>query len=580
MRIKPSVRPMGLDTKQRKNTTKPVKSHKIHYLHIEDRNSMYKSGNINQQAHTLIKQGNLKEAKSLLLNAHNENNEDAEILLGLGIIHAQEGDLANAEKWLKLAVDKTPELPDIHIHLANLQSQLGKADEAIAQYQAAIACNPDIFEAHYHLAGLLLIKRQIDDAEYHYLYAMKLNPGVPGCHINLAQLYELTHRLDEARNAANQALSLSKNHPGALMLLGKIEKRYKHYAEAEKLFAKVLELTTDESQLATVKIELGQILDRMGQYDNAWDMFSGGKQLWQKIAAGITYDSQEYQKNIQENYRAFSHASIRQWKKTELPVDIRPAPVFFVGFPRSGTTLTEQILAQYPNSVTSNEDSFLQDTIKSISTLLDSDMPYPECLQTMTMDDIVALRGLYWRQVETGLDTLKDNSLLIDKLPLNIVDLGFVARVFPDAKILVAIRDPRDCCLSCYTQAFQLNPAMTNFLSMESTVAFYTQVMSLWLHYRSVLPIKWHQFRYEDLVDDFDNTTTNIFSFLELELPDDLSSFYKSARNKFIKTNSYQDVTTPIYNRSKARWKNYEKHFSPYLEDLKPFLIEFSYQKD
>lgn len=538
---------------------------------------MDNSGSINQKAKFLISQGKLAEAKNLLLKAHQKDFSDAATLLGLGVISAREGDFINAEKWLGMATDAAPNNPNIHIHMANTLSRLQKNDEAISHYQAAISINPDIFEAHFFLAGLLLPKKHLKDAGHHYKYAIKLNPNNPDCHANLAQLYELTHKLGDSRNAAHQALQLKSDHIGALMLMGKLEKREKHYGEAERMFKNVLSSTTDESLIAAVNIELGHVFDRMSQYDVAWDAFSNGKLAWQKIAANISFDRQEYQKRIQKNTQSFSKSNIDQWVKTAIPTESRPAPIFFVGFPRSGTTLTEQILGQYPNSVTSNEQPFLQKTIESISTILDTDIPYPECLKTVSSQDIIKLRDAYWHHAETSLEPLQHNSLLIDKLPLNIVDLGFIARVFPDSHILVAIRDPRDICLSCFMQAFQLNPAMINFLDMESIVSFYKQVMDLWLHYRSVLPINWHQYRYEDLVEDFDKTTKKIFAFLDLDLPADLDKFHESARGKFIDTPSYQDVTTPIYNRSMARWKNYNKYMAPHLEQLALFIEEFGY---
>ena len=538
---------------------------------------MKNTDNINQEAQFLISQGKLAEARNILLKAQQQNPSDARILLGLGVVSAREGDFINAEKWLTMATDAAPSNANIHIHIANTLNQLQKQDEAISHYQTAISINPDIFEAHFLLAGLLLPRKDLKNAEYHYKYAIKLNSNNPDCYANLAQLYELTHKLKDARDAADKALQLKSNHIGALMLMGKLEKREKHYIEAEKMFKAVLASTTNESLIASVTIELGHVFDKKEDYDTAWDTFSTGKSTWQKIAANIPFDRLEYQNRIQHNTQSFSQSNIKQWIKATIPADSRAAPVFFVGFPRSGTTLTEQILGLYPNSVTSNEHPFLRKTIENISTILDTDIPYPECLKTASSQDIMKLQDAYWHQAESSLDDLLHDSLLIDKLPLNILDLGFVARVFPDAHILVAIRDPRDVCLSGFMQAFQLNPAMINFLDMESIVSFYTQVMGLWLHYRSVLPMNWHQYRYEDLVENFDETTQNIFTFLDLDRPINLDKFHESARSKFIDTPSYQDVTTPIYKRSMARWKNYNKHMAPYQDQLAPFIEEFGY---
>ena len=194
-----------------------------------------------------------------------------------------------------------------------------------------------------------------------------------------------------------------------------------------------------------------------------------------------------------------------------------------------------------------------------------------------SQDKIARVRDIYWEKAQEELGRIDENCILFDKSPLSIVDLGFIARVFPNASVLVAIRDPRDACLSSYMQGFALNPAMINFLGMDSTITFYTQVMGLWLDYREALPIRWHQYRYEDLVDDFDSTARMMFHFLGLEYPEDASDFYLTARNKQITTPSYQDVTKPVYDRSKDRWKNYQKYLAPYMGQLAPFIKEFGY---
>ena len=141
----------------------------------------------------------------------------------------------------------------------------------------------------------------------------------------------------------------------------------------------------------------------------------------------------------------------------------------------------------------------------------------------------------------------------------------------------MAIRDPRDVCLSCFMQGFTPNPAMANFLTLDSCVNFYVGTMSLWLQYRSVLPLRFHQYRYEDLVDDFDVVTRELFQFLELDYPVNIAEYYKSAKSRVINTPSYQEVTKPVYSHGKARWKNYRGNLEPFTKKLLPFIDEFGY---
>ena len=189
------------------------------------------------------------------------------------------------------------------------------------------------------------------------------------------------------------------------------------------------------------------------------------------------------------------------------------------------------------------------------------------------------LRSIYRKIACSQNDELTDDDILLDKLPLNLIHLPFVARVFPKSKVLVALRDPRDVCLSCYQQAFALNPAMANFLDLETTAKLYAEVMGFWLDSRNVLNNSWMEYRYEDLVDDFDSVTHRIFDFLELDYPQNTSNYYKKAR-RAMGTPSYHDASKPIYSRAKARWRNYKNHLEPIKDIISPFIDAFQYPKD
>jgi len=404
-----------------------------------------------------------------------------------------------------------------------------------------------------------------------------LQPQNANCHANLGQAYELLHRLDDAQRCADEAFRLNRGHFGAQMLAGRLHKRNKRYEEAEAMFRAVLGSTADQSLIATAWAEMGHVLDKLDHYDEAYDAFTAGKAIRSGLIANLSVDKQEYQRRIAENIRCFTEERISHWPEISV-TDNRPAPAFLVGFPRSGTTLSEQIINTHADIVTTDEKSLLKKVIDDIPLLLHIDDPYPDLVDQLDSCQINVLRESYWNNAAAEIEDLADNSFLLDKLPLNLVDLGFITRIFPDSKVLVAIRDPRATCLSCYMQDFNLNPAMLNFLSMDTTVSFYRDVMGLWLHYRNTLPVQWHQYRYEDLVDDFDGTTRAMFEFLGMDYPANTAEFHEVAKSHFIITPSYQDVTTPIYSRSKERWKHYEKHLSPYTAELETFLEEFGYR--
>ena len=533
---------------------------------------------LKKKAFALLKENRLVEAKTAYYEAYQEAPEDVEILVCLGIACAREADFQNAEKWLEKAVAISPDNPDIHVRMGNIMRLQGKYSQAKTHYQVAISEQPHSFEAHFYLASIYMYERQLEDAEYHFLYASQLRPSHPDCHANLGLIYELSHKLDDARRAANTALGQKQEHVGALLVLGKLEKREGKFVQAEKLFRKILALTTDESIIATTEVELGHVLDKQGEYDRAFEAFSSGKSAWARIAENTSFDRQEYQKRIECNKKWFVESNVKHPLQMNGKYEQRRAPVFLVGFPRSGTTLTEQILGMHQNIISTNEKPYIQNLINDIPALLDTDEPFPENIIKASTNDIAKLRDTYWGQVEQEIEALDDRTVLVDKLPLNIVDLGFIFKLFPDAHILIALRDPRDVCISCFMQGFQLNPAMVNFLSIGATTAFYSQVMGLWLNYRKVLPIKWYEYRYEDLIENFEETTRGIFGFLGLDCPASANNYHASARMRYINTPSYQDVTMPIYKKSVARWENYRAFIDPHMETLEPYIREFGYQ--
>lgn len=538
-----------------------------------------------QQSLSLLQQGKIEEAIDTLLNAQKADPYNADILLGLGIANARNKNFNTSLEWMLKAIEAQPNNANAHFHIADVLKNLQKNNEAIEHYKAGISLNPNIFIAHYTLAKLLVEERKHDDAISHFKSAIKLQPDNVDCHVNIAQVYELLNRCDDARHAINTALKLRDGHIGALVILGKVNLREKNYNEAEQVFKRILSDTmladiADKSLIANTNIDLALALDKQQKYDEAYQATSTGKNIWSQLLDEAPIEKDELQNFMAKNTEWFTEKNISHWIKADNSADERPDPIFFVGFPRSGTTLTEQILNQHPDIVTSDEKPLVRNVIEALPSLLDTETPFPQNLIEASDQEMKKLRASYWENAHANIKELNESSQLVDKNPLDLMAIGFIARVFPNARILVAIRDPRDVCLSCFMQGFQPNIAMINFFTLESTVNFYAQTMNLWLHYRSVLNINWHQYRYEDLVDDFDKTTREIFKFLTLKYPENAAEFHLTAKKRTIQSASYHDVIKPVHSDAKQRWKNYEKYFIPYLDKLAPFTKEFGYSQD
>jgi hypothetical protein len=248
--------------------------------------------------------------------------------------------------------------------------------------------------------------------------------------------------------------------------------------------------------------------------------------------------------------------------------------VFLIGFPRSGTTLMEQVLDSHP-SLSSLEEKPAIDRVR----LQLSERPegYPDALAKLRVDELDDLRRLYFDEVTKHIGDVRQRTV-IDKLPLNTIDVGLIYRLFPNARILLALRHPCDVVISCFMQAFQPNAAMIHFGSLVETARFYDRVMALWLKYASVLPLTYLSVRYEDLVEDFEGQMRRILEFLGLPWDDAVRGYADHAKSKIITTPSYHQVVQPIYSHSVGRWLNYRQPMKDVLPILQPYIDAFGYE--
>lgn len=255
---------------------------------------------------------------------------------------------------------------------------------------------------------------------------------------------------------------------------------------------------------------------------------------------------------------------------------VNEAPIFFVGFPRSGTTLVDQILSSHPDVEVIEEKPLLRQVITRIEAN-HGGFPLEKIL---SMEDFEKFncREIYKHAVKHFRKTGK--AVVVNKLPLNIIQLPLILELFPGAKIIVAIRHPMDSVLSCFFQLFEHNPAMANFLTMEGAIAFYDKVMTNFLLVKELYQHdSLHVFRYEDVVEDIQAEAAKLLSFLGLAWNDAVVKFHETARKRVvINTPSYIQVTQPLYKSSVYKWKNYKTEVQEYLPRLEGFIKAFDYK--
>ncbi|UCH73255.1 MAG: sulfotransferase [Rhodospirillales bacterium] len=472
------------------------------------------------------------------------------------------------------ARDLAPGKPENFINLGVALERADLLPKAEEQYRKAISLAPNFFPALANLGAVLYKLGRYTAAIPVLRRAHQLNPAAPEPLATLAFALEHTHQMEEADRLTEKFVAIAPGHPAGLLLEGQKQARSGNTRSASELLRRATAAPLEDNRRAHAWFELGKLQDKQGDYADAFQSYLRSNELMALASQATGVDRDEMFRTI----RAYMQSSTATWvteKTAQLTGDLRPL-FFFVGFPRSGTTLMEQILGAHPNVETTNELSPFAATLRDAANW--TKLPIPKALGQLTADQLNRLRANFLQDARkiTGSD-LTDRCL-VDKQPLNIVELGPIQFVLPEAAAIIALRDPRDVCLSCFFQQFSLNQGMVHFLSLETTARFYAAVMELWNHYRKILPIRWIEYRYEDLVADFEGTVSGVLDFMDLPWNDSVNRYAERARSRDIHTPSRTAVTQAINDRAVSRWRNYAEQMTPILPILEPFVREFGYE--
>jgi tetratricopeptide (TPR) repeat protein len=416
-------------------------------------------------------------------------------------------------------------------------------------------------------------------AERYFQRALEQKDVSPETLVLLAELYERLRRLAEATDLADRALRLAGACAPALLLRAKLHRQAGQLNEAEKLLRSFL-LSKSESAIgAQGWYELGGILDRQGRYDEAMTAFLEAKALLRPLAARPTAELQTIRQRLQVMQASVSAEMLQRWfdDAPALPPPRRLA--LLGGHPRSGTTLLEQVLDSHPDIVSVEETTiFHDDAYMPLTRGRPDNEPMLSVLEAASTGALQQSRAGYFRSAEMSLGNPIGNRLLIDKNPSLTFLIPLLIRVFPEIKLLVALRDPRDVCLSCFMQSLPLNQGSSAYLSLESTVEEYIAMMTLRLALAPLIKNPCMEVRYEDMVNDLEPVARRTLDFLGVPWDAKVLGFDEHARQKVVRSPTYADVAKPVYKRAVGRWRNYQKYLEPHLSKLEPFVKAFGYE--
>ena len=548
--------------------------------------------------------------------------ENPDYLNDLAAFLLTKGEYQNAILHLTKLVEQSPGNPQGHYNLGIALHGAERLAEAITTFEEAIRLQPDYAEAWFNLGVTCQELGQFEQAEAAYRKAIRITPFLAQIHLKLGEVLSKQYREDAALESFQKAYDLDRNNPAVIARLaeslhdtgrtdqairllqealknqpqqlslmslqGRLLHTAGHIAEAEDIYRQAMALKQDaaqvcfgfsrirkfsredkeiihqmeallenknlnESERQSICFALGKIHDDCEEYEKAFRYYTDANAIQHKRKR---YDRQAHERFIDNAISVFTKEFFDKFSGLGTEVG---KPIFIVGMPRSGTTLTEQIIASHPEVTGGGELLYFSSISKGLPFMLGSGVPYPLCCRSLERQQAELIIWNYLALLDRHSATA---SFVTDKMPGNYKYLGLIRMLFPGAPIIHCRRDPLDVCLSIYFQNF--SKAHDYAHDLMDIGHYYLQYARLMAHWRRVLPGPFMECRYETLINNQETCSQSLIAFCGLAWDDGCLEFYQQKRD--VRTASNWQVRQPIYTRSVKRWKNYEKYLAPLVQ--------------
>ena len=521
-------------------------------------------------ARSALQAGDLSRAAAISAEAVSRGLEHPDFLVCMA---HQELNAGAPQRALALA-ERARELAPRHVDALNVSGlcliRLGRSVEALKMFDSALRQTPAAAQLHFGKGMALEATSKVGRALSSYERAIALEPRHVAALARLANLTLQQGNVAAARDYARRALALDPKDPAArLALVGSDVETREFQAALNGAMSLLRDAGVSPVNRAIAQSLAGDALDGLDRTTEAFGAYVAAGQMLKALypePAGET----AFQR-VQRLTSFLRRTEPNVWLEEEASSPV-PVHAFLVGFPRSGTTLLEQVLGAHQDIEVMDERDCLIDSHEFVVS--------PDGLEkflALKGDALKPFREAYWKRVGEA-DLAPSKTVFLDKMPLNSIHLCLIARLFPTARIIFALRDPRDVVLSCFRRRFAFTEHMMELLSLSGAAAYYDAVMTLCEVYREKLPLVLQETRYEDLVSDFTAETKRLCTLLSIPHDSAMADF--AQRAQAVDTPSALQIARGLYSVGAGQWRRYEVRMAPVLPLLQPWAARFGYDRD
>lgn len=478
----------------------------------------------------------------------------------IGMIFLTNGQYTSAQSFLIEACQGDASLVHAPVQLSHCFEKISLHDRARALLKDTLEKHPDNVTVMSALMGHYLTNSRNAEAEAVCARAARVAPTDPVVISMRAALLERQKKFQEAYDLFKSLPPLYTERLDVILPYATVCFRLGKKQEAITLLEEgIARETTPPHSKASLRYRLGEYYDKMGEYDKAFAAFKQGAD-W-RFGSEKELQINHFNTMVDRYIRYFDHETLGRLPKSSI---ITSAPIFIVGMPRSGTTLTEQILASHSQIYGAGELMYIPNIVRNLPGRIGNGQHYPYVLDDVSQETLDFAARRYMEEMQKRMQP--GERYCIDKMPHNFLQLGLISLLFPEAKIIHCRRNPLDNCLSCYFQEFSSGHEYS--YNLEVTGRHYQAYHRIMQHWKSLNILPMLDVQYETLVADPEPVVREMLAFIGVEWEDGVLDFHRSKR--MVATASYDQVRQPLYTRSSGRWRHYAQYLGPLRKGLGP----------